>query len=105
MPGGRQDVLALWFWRKGSWSIPKETAPAGAPMPMYGRQGAFSVVAVDENGMESAAFMYETMGAGPVGSNTLGMLRAANNSRGGARRMKVRIYNNYNNNGYAMPPE
>ena len=72
-------------------------------MPMYGRQGAFSVVAVDENGMESAAFMYGQW-AWSVGSNTLDCCPLQQFPRR-SKTLKVRIYNNYNNSGYAMPQD
>ena len=103
MPVSGQDVLVLWFWRNGGWAFPGVTAPPAAPMPMYGRQGAFSVVAVDENGMESAAIMYGQL-SWSLGSNTLECCPLQQFPRR-SKELKVRIYNSYNNNGYTMPQD
>jgi hypothetical protein len=95
MPGGAQSGVVVWFWNKGSRTTSIRTGPTAMPMPMFFGQSAFTMVTVDENGMESASFPYGQWGWSS-GSNVLGCWALQQFPRR-SKEVKVRIYNNPNN--------
>ena len=90
VPNVATNSVTLWFWNKGSRLTPSPRR-TGSPFLNFRTQGSYAVVAVDENGMESAS--------PPTGSwawwSTSNLLEAAMLPEfpRRSREIKLRIYN------------
>lgn len=96
LPGAVSNSLTLWFWNKGG-PTTLATGPGARMTPLYvGGRAGYSIVAVDENGMESSDFFGRASGWS-VGSNLLQCWALPDFPRR-SREIKVRIYNRSSQN-------
>src|ERR1700722_4309243 len=96
LPNITTNSVTVWFWNKGSYLTPSPRR-TGSPFVNFRTQGNYTIIAVDENGMESASPMTGSW-AWWSGSNLLEAATLPEFPRR-SREIKLRIYNKGSPNG------